>query len=65
MQLVSTGDNLHEIPKPVFWEKIEKYFNMLSAENFTQNAERSPNLDWINSPHCYIYLKSQTSILGM
>ena len=36
MQIISTGDNLHEVLKPVFWEKQEKYFNMSSAENFTQ-----------------------------
>ena len=25
MQIVSMGDNLHEMSKPVFWEKQEKY----------------------------------------
>ena len=34
MQIVS-GDYLHEMSKPVFWEK---YFKMLSAENFTQST---------------------------
>ena len=34
MQIVSIGDNLHEMSKPVFWEK-QKYFNMLFAEIFT------------------------------
>ena len=29
MQIVSIGDNLHEMPNTVFWEKYEKYFNML------------------------------------
>ena len=38
MQIVSVGDNLHEMSNPVFWEKLE-YFNMLSAKNFTQNAK--------------------------
>ena len=32
MQIVSDGDNLHEMLDPVSWE-------MSSAENFTQNAE--------------------------
>ena len=33
MQIVSIGENLHEMSKPVFWEeKKEKYFKMLSAE---------------------------------
>ena len=36
MQIVSTGDNLHEMSNPVFWEQEEKYLNMPSAENFTQ-----------------------------
>ena len=38
MQIVSTGDNLHEISKSVFYEKLEKLLNMSSAENFAQNA---------------------------
>ena len=25
LQIVSKGDNLHEISKPIFWEKSEKY----------------------------------------
>ena len=37
MQIVYTGDNLHEMSNPVFWEKEEKYFSMSSAENFTQS----------------------------
>ena len=35
MQIVSNGDNLHEMSKSVFWEK---YFKM-SAEIFTQSAK--------------------------
>ena len=27
MQIVSIGDNLHEMSKPVFWEKLENYLN--------------------------------------
>ena len=38
MQIVSIGDNLHEMSNPVFWEK---YFKMLSTENFTQSANWS------------------------
>ena len=26
MQIVSIGDNLHEMSNPVFWEKIRKLF---------------------------------------
>ena len=37
MQIVSNGDNLHEISSSVFLEKLEKYFKM-SAENFTLSA---------------------------
>ena len=40
MQIVSNGDNLHEMSKPVFWEESEKYFNISSAGNFTQSAKR-------------------------
>ena len=39
MQIVSTGDNLHQMSKPAFWKNEEKYFKMLSAENFTQSAK--------------------------
>ena len=33
MQIVSSWDNLHEMPKPIFWEKqVKKYFKMSSDE---------------------------------
>ena len=39
MQIVSIGDNLHEMLAPFFWGKYEKKcFSMLSTENFTQNT---------------------------
>ena len=39
MQIVSTGDNLHETSKSVSWKlKIRKYLNLLSVENFTWSA---------------------------
>ena len=40
MQAVSSGDSLHEISNPIFWEKWEKHFKMFSAEIFTQTVER-------------------------
>ena len=33
MQIVSLGDNLHEMPNPIFWEKYANYQNSLSAES--------------------------------
>ena len=30
----SIGDNLYEMSKPLFSDKLEKIFNMSSAENF-------------------------------
>ena len=45
MQTVSSGDNLHEVSKPIFWKKIRKQKTMWvkisadkmsSAEIFTQ-----------------------------
>ena len=39
MQIVSNGDNLHEMSNPVSWENWEKYFKMSSAENFIQSAK--------------------------
>ena len=41
MQIVFSGDNLHEMSKPIFWENKKKYFDMLSAENFIQHAKDS------------------------
>ena len=39
MQIVSWGDSLCEMTKPIFWEKYEKYFKMSSANIFTQHAK--------------------------
>ena len=39
MQIVSTGDNLHEMLNPVYGENQKKYLKMLSTENFTQSAQ--------------------------
>ena len=39
MQIVSFGDNLHEVSNPILQEKFEKYFKMPSAEIFTQHAK--------------------------
>ena len=33
-------DNLDEMPNIVFWVKWEKYFEILSAQIFTQYAKR-------------------------
>ena len=39
MQIVSLGDNLHDMLKPIFWKKkSENYFRLSSAEIFTQHA---------------------------
>ena len=38
MQIVSWEDNLQEMSNPVFWENLEKYFKMSSAEIITQHA---------------------------
>ena len=32
MQIVSSGDNLHDMSNPVFWEKYENTANLSSAE---------------------------------
>ena len=42
MQIISSGDNLQEMSKPLethFWGKQEKYIKILSAEIFTQRAK--------------------------
>ena len=33
MQIVSSGDNLHEMSDPVFWENKKNIINLPSAEN--------------------------------
>ena len=38
MQFVSLGDNLHEISKPVFWEKSKKKNICLSSIYFAQRV---------------------------
>ena len=38
MQIIISGDNLHEMSEPIFWKTLEK-ISMLSAENFTQHAK--------------------------
>ena len=38
-QIISLGDNLHEMSKLIFLEKLEKKIRMLSAEIFTQCVE--------------------------
>ena len=32
MQIVSSGDNLHELLNPEFWENKKKNINLLSTE---------------------------------
>ena len=32
MQIVSLGDNLHEMPKPIFWEKMRNIISLSLAE---------------------------------
>ena len=32
LQIVSKGENLHEMSKPFFWEKKKKNINLSSAE---------------------------------
>ena len=39
MQIFSIGDSLYDMLYPVFWEKLRKYFKMLSAEIFTRSAK--------------------------
>ena len=39
MHIVSIGDNLHEIPKPVFWKKKEKNIINLSSAQFARGVE--------------------------
>ena len=37
MQIISLGDSLHEMAKPIFWRK-QKYFTMSSTDIITQHA---------------------------
>ena len=38
MQIVSIGDDLHEMSKTCFWENLEIYLKMFFADFFTQSA---------------------------
>ena len=55
-----TGDNLHEMPKPIFLERIrKKYLKMSSADNFTQHAdgkERDKLLPYLSCDKLLTYL---------
>ena len=53
MQIVSIGDNMHEMSKPVFWEKSEKYFKM-SAEFFSQSVK-----SYVYANRLYLYSQAQ------
>ena len=39
MLIVPKGDNLHEMPKPIFCKNKKKYFEMSPTEFFTQHAK--------------------------
>ena len=41
MQIVSVGNNLHEMSMPVFWEKYENYFKVSAAETLTEHGKLS------------------------
>ena len=40
MQIVSVGDNMHDMSKPAVWEKYEKYYNMMSAAKILSRVLR-------------------------
>ena len=40
MQIVSIGDNLHEMSNPVSRDVKKKNFKLSSAEDFAQSAKR-------------------------
>ena len=54
MQIVSNGDNLHEISNPVFWEKNKKNVISLSSVEFTQRVVKVNNLNTVTAktPFC-------------
>ena len=66
MQIVSVGDNLHVMSKPVTREKNKKeYFNLSSAEYFTQSANNlsiKVFLFFFSSLYLWPYTDISTSI---
>ena len=40
MQIASLGGTLHEISDSVLWEKLEKYFKVLSAAIYVSTGQR-------------------------
>ena len=57
MQIISSGDNLHKISKPVFWRKIRKIFPTVICWNFYPALTTARGPRW----HCITHLKNQTS----
>ena len=42
MQIVSLGDNLHEMPKPILWEKLKKYITICRLlESYFKSDQQS------------------------
>ena len=49
MQIVSWGDNLHEMSNPVFWlKKIRKNIINLSSAEFAQGVVKLEQLNLVN-----------------
>ena len=40
MQIISVGDNLHEMSKPASWKNKKKIFQYVVFGKFTQSAKR-------------------------
>ena len=48
MQIVSIGDNLHEMSNPVFWEKWEKYHQFAFCWIIQESGELSKRVVMVN-----------------
>ena len=48
MQIVSNGDNLHEMLYPVFWKNKKNIMNLLSAEYAQRAAEYAQRVVKVN-----------------
>ena len=55
MQIVSITDNVHETSNSVSLEKREKYFKMLSAENYAKSTVQGYNCSESGHFHCLLW----------
>ena len=63
MQIVSCGDNLYEMSKPIFWEKINmKILSICCLPNVSKGDRHNLQACKWNQDICWIFISSRTRI---